>query len=99
VTTKRKIVLVVLLIVVILVGLDIYLQSAFPGYHSKMRTAGVSEANSIESRTAGRKRILSPYAGSRRNKSGHDDLKMHHDSQARGRQVTALFAQSKSEDR
>jgi hypothetical protein len=31
-STKRKIVLVVLIIVVILVGLDIYLQSAFPGF-------------------------------------------------------------------
>jgi len=30
-STKRKIVLIVLLIVVILVGLDIYLGSAFPG--------------------------------------------------------------------
>jgi hypothetical protein len=31
-TTKRKIVLAVLVIVVILVALDIYLQSAFPGF-------------------------------------------------------------------
>jgi hypothetical protein len=31
-TTKRKIVLIVLLIVIILVGLDIYLGSAFPGF-------------------------------------------------------------------
>jgi hypothetical protein len=31
-TTKRKIVLTVLLIVVILVALDIYLGSAFPGF-------------------------------------------------------------------
>ena len=31
-TTKRKIVLIVLLIVIILVRLDIYLGSAFPGF-------------------------------------------------------------------
>jgi hypothetical protein len=31
-TTKRKIVLAVLVIVIILVGLDIYLQSAAPGF-------------------------------------------------------------------
>jgi hypothetical protein len=31
-TTKRKIVLAVLVIVVILVALDIYLRSAFPGF-------------------------------------------------------------------
>jgi hypothetical protein len=31
-TTKRKIVLAVLVIVIILVALDIYLQSAFPGF-------------------------------------------------------------------
>jgi len=31
-TTKRKIVLAVLVIVVILVALDIHLQSAFPGF-------------------------------------------------------------------
>ena len=31
-TVKRKIVLAVLAIVIILVGLDIYLQSAFPGF-------------------------------------------------------------------
>jgi hypothetical protein len=31
-TTKRKIVLAVLLIVVVLVALDIYLSSAFPGF-------------------------------------------------------------------
>jgi hypothetical protein len=31
-TTKRKIVLAVLVIVLILVALDIYLQSAFPGF-------------------------------------------------------------------
>jgi hypothetical protein len=31
-STKRKIVLAVLVIVVILVALDIYLQSAFPGF-------------------------------------------------------------------
>jgi hypothetical protein len=31
-TTKRKIVLAVLIIVVILVALDVYLGSAFPGF-------------------------------------------------------------------
>jgi hypothetical protein len=43
VTTKRKIVLAVLVIVLILVGLDIYLGSAFPGFRSAMRAASVSK--------------------------------------------------------
>jgi len=44
-STKRKIVLVVLVIVVILVALDIYLQSGFPVSRSAMRAGSVSEAS------------------------------------------------------